>query len=102
MTGEQPPQHIDHKDMDTRNNRWENLRGATCSTNGANRPAPRTNTTGMKGVYYYPNVRGSKKWMARITKDRKLMLNKMFATKEEAASAYRKAAVDLFGEFARV
>lgn len=99
VTGEQPPAIIDHKDLDTRNNRWENLREADWSTNGGNRFAQKNSASGIKGVYYYPERK--KPWLARLQRDGTLRLNRFFATQDEAVAAYRAAAEEWFGEFAR-
>jgi hypothetical protein len=100
MTGEQPPQNLDHRDLNTRNNAWENIRPATHSTNGANRPVQVNNlSTGVKGVYHYPDRK--KPWLARLQCRGALRLNRFFATQDEAVAAYRAAALEWFGEFAR-
>ena len=57
------PELIDHIDGNTLNNRIENLRPATKSTNGMNRGKQKNNTSGYKGVYF-SNER--KKWIAQI------------------------------------
>ena len=101
MTGEQPPHAIDHVDGDTRNNRWKNLRAATISQNGANRPMQSNNRSGTKGVYFYADRKG-KPWLARLSCQGKIRLNKRFATKEEAAAAYADAARQHFGEYSQV
>jgi hypothetical protein len=89
---------IDHRDGDSTNNRWSNLRRATASQNGANSRRPRHNTSGYKGVVL---CRGSGRWRARVAKDgRKIHLG-TFATPEAAHDAYVAAARKLFGEFAR-
>lgn len=101
MTGEQPPPLIDHKDRDTRNIKWENLRAGTYSDNGANLVRTvKPSASGHKGVYFYPK-KGKKPWMARLQCRGALRLNAYFATKEEAVAAYRAAALEWFGEFAR-
>lgn len=100
VTGEQPPNTIDHVDMNTYNNRWENLRAADESRNGGNRLAQKNNKSGTKGVYFYP-VKLQKPWLARLQYRGVIRLNTYFATKEEAAAAYAEAASKWFGEFAR-
>jgi len=54
---------IDHLDRNRTNNRIENLRLVTQSENLRNAKTFRTNTTGVKGVYY---DKGMKKYCARI------------------------------------
>jgi HNH endonuclease/AP2 domain len=89
---------IDHRDGDSTNNRWSNLRRATLSQNSANSRRPRNNTSGYKGVML---CRESGRWLARISKDGRKIYLGMFATPEAAHDAYVAAARKLFGEFAR-
>lgn len=96
--GEWPPAEIDHANCIPADNRIANLRLATRSTNQANTPPSRANTSGFKGVSFF---RRDRKWIARITKDGQGYYLGLFATAEEAHAAYCVAAVRLFGEFAR-
>ena len=50
QTGEWPSDDIDHKDRDRSQNRWENIRPATRSQNGANAKVSKRNVSGLKGV----------------------------------------------------
>lgn len=103
MTGEWPPIFIDHIDRNGVNNKWANLRLADDSQNQANRPAPKSNTSGMKGVYKFAPTRNlAKKYYSTIiVRGRKYFLG-CFFTGQEAEAAYQAAAVKYFGEFARV
>ena len=98
MTGRWGKPTIDHCDGDASNNRWNNLRQATRSQNGANRARPRHNTSGYKGVSL---CRKSGRWRADVGKDGKVIYLGTFATPQEAHAAYLKAARKLFGKFAR-
>lgn len=96
MTGAWPSA-VDHVNGDRADNRWSNLRLATPSQNSSNARRSRSNTTGRKGVTTYRGrfraqicVQGQRKWLGD------------FISIEEAADAYARAAVDAFGEFARV
>jgi hypothetical protein len=89
---------IDHRDGNSANNRWSNLRRATSAQNNANRRRPRNNTSGLKGVSV---SRTERKWEARITKNGRCTHLGRFLTAEAAHKAYVKAARKLFGEFAR-
>lgn len=91
---------IDHKNGDTLDNRGENLRKANYRENSANRKLYAHNTTGFKGVYRYS--RGSKRWRAAITFNDKQISLGYYANPIEAAKAYNKKAVELFGEFAKL
>jgi hypothetical protein len=94
--GEPVPDLIDHADGNPHNNRLDNLRAAARSGNGANAVLSRRSTTGSKGV----TVRGNR-FRAIIGVDRKIVNLGTFDTIEEAAKAYRDAAVRYHGEFAR-
>lgn len=96
MTGKWCPLVIDHRDGDSSNNRWSNLRSATLSQSNANRRLHRNNSCGLKGV---SRDRGG--WRATIHKDRQKHHLGVFPTPQEAHAAYAKEARKLFGEFAR-
>ena len=97
MTGEWAPHLIDHENADKSDDRWDNLRPATKSQNGANRRVLKETAAGKKGVTCQPYGR----FQARIRRDGKSIHLGMFATAEEAHAAYASAAKELFGEFAR-
>jgi hypothetical protein len=85
----------DHRNRNRLDNRRENLRISTRSQNAANRRLPRTNTSGFRGVH-----RSGRGWAATITCAGKHYYLGTFDTPEEAATAYDKKALELFGEFA--
>lgn len=97
MTGEWPTHRLDHSDCDPANNKWANLRPATCSQNNANR----SNVDGAvpyRGVYF---MRSKGRYAAQIKKDRQHTWLGLHDTAEDAARAYDRAANQLFGEYAK-
>lgn len=89
---------VDHINMNTLDNRRENLRACTKSQNMMNRGKTAKNTSGFKGA---------KKWhkggfVASITVMQKVKTIGYYDTVEEAARAYDEAAKRLHGEYARL
>jgi len=96
MTGEWPPDTIDHRDGNRANNRWDNIRPATFSENAANR-GPRIDcASGVPGVSYRAS-RGT--WRAYITFEGKTVWLGSFKTKDEASAARSEAERRVFGAF---
>ena len=98
MTGERPPNLIDHEDLDRSNNRWENLRAATKSQNCANSRLQRNNTSGIKGVSW---SKAARRWQVHITKDKKQRFLGLYNCIGAAACVRDIEANIAFGEFAR-
>jgi hypothetical protein len=94
MTGELPPNVIDHKNRDRLDNRWSNLRAATISQNAGNQPGK---GRFPKGVTFHQQMQ---RYQAQIKKDGKNYYLGLFDSPEEAAAAYIAAANELYGEFA--
>lgn len=94
-----PPQGlvVDHINGDGLDNRKKNLRACTHAENIRNQKLNRLNTTGYKGVCV-----NSKKWIARIKINGKLLYLGRYNTPEEAAQVYDEAARKYFGKFAKV
>lgn len=90
---------VDHIDGDGLNNCRSNLRVATAAGNARNRRKSQR-SPGYKGVMYDP--KGKRHWRAYIRCDGKKRHLGSFATAQEAAMAYNRAAITLFGEFARL
>lgn len=91
-----PEQKVDHINGDGLDNRRANLRLATNSQNGANRP--RTSGRG-RSQYRGVSARGGK-WTAQIRVDGRIRNLGTFTTEREAAEAYDVAAIAAWGEFA--
>jgi len=87
---------VDHIDGDKLNNRKSNLRLATRSQNLANKRCV-LSKSGLKGVSW---DKGKRKWASKISKDYNSIHIGHFNNKFDAAIAYDKKAVELFGEFA--
>lgn len=92
---------IDHIDGNPSNNAIDNLRLATSSQQKLNKRVQSNNRCGLKGAYYHAAHKG-KKWRSQIKVDGKYRFLGYFHTPEEAHEAYSKAALEHFGEFARV
>jgi hypothetical protein len=93
-----PKIYVDHKDRDGLNNLRSNLRPCTHAQNNANRVSP-------KGLTAYKGIRkltGTPRWKGLINLGGKQFNLGVFNTKEEAALAYNKAALEAHGEFARL
>jgi hypothetical protein len=84
---------VDHKNRNALDNRIDNIRPANRSQNSANRG--RKNRDFPRGVY--PNSAG---FIARLRTGTKIYNLGTYKTKEEAALAYDKKAMETFGEYA--
>jgi hypothetical protein len=87
----------DHRNLNKLDNRRKNLRVVTRNQNQWNRPVQKNSRLGVKGVQ-----RRGNRYIARIQVFHVKRVIGSFATIEEAARAYREAALQLHGEFARV
>ena len=93
------PEVIDHIDGNPSNNKIENLRAATHGLNKCNQVLYKSNTSGVKGVFWDEN---NKNWKAQINfggKRRYLGRFKLLSDAEEFVNLARDM---LHGEFARV
>lgn len=98
VTGGWPESRVDHRNMVRTDNRFENLRLTTNSQNMANMHMRPWNRSGYKGVCWHPKIQ---RFTARIKVHGKLLYLGCFTDPSTAHQAYRKAAVEHFGEFAR-
>ena len=94
--GDPVPDEIDHRDTDPHNNRIDNLRAADSGQNHANNSFSWSNT-GVRGV----SRKQDGKFQAYLSFRRKTIHLGFFDTLEEAMAARRKAAEEIYGEFAR-
>lgn len=90
VTGEDPVDQIDHKNLDRTDNSWKNLRPATDVQNARNKGLRKDNTSGHQGV-----VRVGNRWGVTL----KNHWIGLFETFEEAVAAREAAAREAFGEF---
>lgn len=86
---------VDHRDGDSLNNRWDNLREASKSQDNWNKGKQKNNTTGFKGVSRYKG-----RYLAQIAAHGKGMHLGLFDTPEEAHAAYAEAAMKSHRDFA--
>ena len=92
-----PDIQIDHINGDRSDNRISNLRMATNAQNQCNTKISSRNKSGYRGVSW---SKSKGKWYAKIMFNQKTISLGYFNNKEEAALAYNKKALELFGEFA--
>lgn len=92
---------VDHIDGNPLNNQRSNLRVVTNQQNCYNRDKSTHNTTGYKGIWKRTDGR-NKCWTAEIKVEKKKIHIGNFYTKEEAAEAYNKKAIELHKEFASI
>ena len=89
---------IDHVNGVRVDNRRSNLRPATASQNAMNRSKSPGTSSRFKGVVWKSQPG---KWMAYIYVDGKQRYLGYFTDETDAATAYDRAAVEVFGEFAK-
>lgn len=89
-------QLVDHKNHDTLDNTRSNIRIASSAQNSQNSRLRRCNTSGFKGVQW---LSANRKWRAFISNNGSTLHLGLFKDRVEAAKAYDRAAVKLFGQF---
>jgi HNH endonuclease/AP2 domain len=96
LTGLQP-EEVDHIDGDRQNNKIDNLRAATKSTNQRNVKRKINNTSGFTGVYWHKQ---RQRWVATIRANNRAIHLCETKCKNEAVSARLNAQIALHGDFA--
>lgn len=91
------PKYIDHINGVRNDNRIENLRECTHSQNHQNKKIPISNSSGYKGV---SKAKGGVKWRARLKINGKEYHIGTFPNTVDAAKAYNKKAIEIYGDFA--
>lgn len=91
---------VDHKNHNGLDNRRQNLRPATKSQNAANRKRLRANSVSSFRGVRHAKRKLRKPWTAAITCHKKQIWIGYFATEIEAAAAYDRKALELFGSYA--
>lgn len=97
--GDWPSGQIDHINLDPLDNRITNLRLATPSQNTANQRKRNGTSSRFKGVTKH---RQMSKWQAQIKLLGKNHYLGLFDSEEAAYAAYCKAAIEIYGPFARL
>lgn len=92
------PRLIDHRNGNTSDNRFKNLRRATKGQNAMNGKTPSNNTSGHRGVNWYKR---DENWKATIKiRQRNIHLG-YFSRKRDAIVARQRAERIYFGKFSR-
>ena len=99
ITGVLPENKVDHINGVKNDNRWCNLRLVTDVQNSMNGKIRSHNKSGFKGVYW---ASWANKWRVEIKVNKKPIRIGYFETKREAALAYNEAAIEHFGEYAKL
>lgn len=97
MTGEFPPDQVDHINGCKSDNRWSNIRLANNAENQRNVGTRKDNKSGTRGVTWHER---QKKWIASIRVDGRLFHLGSFDTIEEATAMRKGCEPWLLGEFA--
>lgn len=88
VTGENPPENIDHINRDATDNRWVNLRASNSVENNKNKTMKSNNTSGYCGVTW---VKRLSKWQASIRTANQRYYLGVYSNLDDAISARKKA-----------
>lgn len=86
---------VDHIDRNENNNHYTNLRWCSRHLNCINTKLPKTNTSGIKGVYWY---KATNKWRAAIKVHRKIKHGGYFENIEDAIQKRRELEQQYFDQ----
>lgn len=98
VTGEDPPDQVDHRDTDRLNNRWSNFRSTENGKNIQNSKMRCDNKSGVKGVHWEAD---RQMWRGVISVEGKQIKIGRFHDLGAARIAMEEARQKLHGEFAR-
>jgi hypothetical protein len=98
MTGEFPPDQVDHIDRNRANNAWKNLRQCSQAENSKNVLITKSNTSGYRGVTF---SKKAKKWLAQGLLNGKRFHIGYYQTPELASAGYQEFAKANHGAFYR-
>lgn len=94
-TGQEPPDIIDHVDMNPANNIWDNLRESDTRRNSWGAKQRIHNTSGQRGVVFH---RRSGKWRASIQNAKKRDWLGTFDSFDDAKAAYNAASAKIIAD----
>ena len=94
------PYEVDHKDGDTGNNAFHNLRKATIQQNSSNRKIGSNNTSGYKSITFMPNQTLNPYYVCISQQNKSYSLGS-FPTLEKAIKARDMKGKEIYGEFYR-
>lgn len=93
-------EEVDHINSNGCDNQKVNLRVCSGKQNKQNKQKQQGNyTSSFKGVYWFKRI---KKWRAQINVNNKSIHLGYFLDEKDAAKAYNQAALEHFGDFARL
>lgn len=98
VTGKWPDDQIDHIDGNPANNAFSNLRLATNAQNSRNKRLSKSNSSGVKGVYW---AKDRRKWGAAIRVNYRRIHLGFYEKIEDAEAAYAKASMQHHRDFGR-
>lgn len=91
---------VDHINRNKLDNRRINLRLASRSENSANKAKAKGTTSIYRGVCYRVKINKKNPWGAYISKNKKRIELGYYPTEHDAALAYNKKSLEIYGDFA--